>query len=181
MKNTTMASLGVDAHCAMLTDHIRDKNAQMMDGFKHFVQLYAAILGGSVAIRLQYGADQTASYANSANLLVSLVALVSCLVVFENYRSWTAFRRKLSVVAGDDVNGKAIVPMPKSRAGWVHIALFTTMIIATVAFWILNPLYPGRYEGTREGRENVGSEAPLKARENAEEGMRNSGDSMVIY
>ncbi|WP_265528320.1 hypothetical protein [Sphingomicrobium marinum] len=142
-----MQRLSVDANCAMLTDHIRDKSAGQIDAFKHFVQVYSLILGGSVTMRLQYGAEQVLPFAPWAGWLMVLVAVVSGAIIYEHYRSWRGFRKTLSAVAGQDEDRIPLVSMPKLRAGVVHWLIQATILVATVAFWRFNPLSLGMIEG----------------------------------
>ena len=104
-----MANLSVDKHCEMLTAHIRDRVTGIMDGFKLFVQLFSAVVGGTVILHLQYP-QMVRSFTPLADALTGLILVTGIGIMLENIRSWYEFRIRLSNVAGEDQSGTRIIP-----------------------------------------------------------------------
>jgi hypothetical protein len=87
-----METLSVDQHCGMLTDHIRDRSKAIMDGFKLYVQMFSAIVRGTIVLRLQYPKIPP-SFANLADALTGLIFLMGMVIIWENIRSWYQLRK----------------------------------------------------------------------------------------
>ena len=136
-----MASLSVDKHCEMLTAHIRDRNAAIMDGFKLYVQMFSAVVGGAVVLRLQYGPDIPSLFAGLSDALAGLIFLMGAVIILENVRSWYDFRKALSDVAGTNKSRRRIVPAPKVwKSMRIELVMLAVMAIAWLAFYLFNPL-----------------------------------------
>ena len=110
-----MASLSVDKHCEMLMNQIRDRVAGTTEGFKLFVQMFTAVVGGAVVLHLQYP-DKAASFAGSADALAILISVMGTVIILENIRSWKGLREKLSIVVGNDESETKEFPDPVWRA-----------------------------------------------------------------
>lgn len=133
--------LSTDAHCAMLTEHIRDRHVRIMDGFKLFVQMFSAIVAGAVTLRLQYGEASADRFAVLADALVGLVALAAAVIIADNTRAWRDYRLKLSQVAGESADGTLLIEAPNMRKALrIEAMMFLAIAIATIGFWVFNPL-----------------------------------------
>lgn len=131
--------LSVDKHCEMITAHIRDRNTMIMDSFKLFVQMFSALVGGAVIVRLQYPGPAE-SFAYPAVGIGLLIYVISLVMIWENIRSWYQYRIKLSNEAGRR-RGRLIVPLPKLwRAIWIELVMTVLMTVSLAAFWYFNPL-----------------------------------------
>jgi hypothetical protein len=128
-------------HCELLTQHIRDRNDHIVDGFKLFVQMFTALVGGSVAIRLQYGAKLPQSLALLGDTLAGLIFVATIVLIVDNVRARYGLRNKLSAVAGMDGRGNHIIPLP--RPWWTaraEIVMVSVVSVAVIVFWTFNPL-----------------------------------------
>jgi hypothetical protein len=135
-----MASLSVDKHCEMLTAHIRDRSAAITEGFKLFIQMFSAVVGGALLLRLQYP-KIAPCFALLADALTGLIFVMGVVIILENVRSWYEYRKVLSDVAGNDESGKRIIPGPLPwKAVRIETVMITVMIIAWLAFCWFNPL-----------------------------------------
>lgn len=133
--------LSDDTHCTMLVDQIRDKIAHILEGFKLFVQLFSAIVAGTVTLRLQFGEAESGKFALAADFLVFLVALVTIVIILDNIRSWIALRRRLSEVAGVRSDGAPIIEPPRVWTSFrIQGLMLLIVALTTAGFWIFNPL-----------------------------------------
>ena len=133
--------LDPNKHCELLTEHIRDQNQRIGDGFKLFVQMVSAITGGVVWLRVEHPDDILPAYAYVADALMLLVVLVCAVIICDNLRAWHSYRKRLSIVAGDDGHGRPLIPPPQLWASaWVEFVMLAVMVAAIIAFWIFNPL-----------------------------------------
>ena len=134
--------LTVDKHCEFLTAHIRDKSQNMYDGFKLFVQLFSALVAGAVFLMLNDSGGLASRFASLAEAVALLILVATGVIIAENARSWHEFRRRLSEVAGRNRKRELLIPLPKQNATTVQYVMFAVMVVATVAFWLFNPLRP---------------------------------------
>lgn len=132
--------LTTDKHCEMLSADARDEAAEMVGGFRLFVQLYSAIVGGAVFFGLQLSDQVTASLVLLSDVFVTLITVASMLLVGDGFRAWWRHRKELSEVAGKDAAGNSIIPGPNPRQGITFIVMLATMAIALILFWMFNPL-----------------------------------------
>ena len=131
--------LSVDKHCDMLSTGVLSRVAAGFDGFKLFVQLFSALAGGAVVVRLQYKGSIPAQFVTLSNLLAVLITFTGVILVGDAFRSWHGYRKRLSEVAGKDpASGENIIPPPHWVSSvWPMIAV---MLISCVLFWYFNPL-----------------------------------------
>ena len=115
----------------------------MRDGFKLFVQLFSAIVGGSIALRLSASVGQPKLLTNVAPLAVGLVVFVglaSAGLIADRFRSFLRQRWRLTELAGKDSNDADVVPLPDYQS-WITIIIMEIVIAGSVlAFWYYNPL-----------------------------------------
>jgi hypothetical protein len=133
--------LSVDTHCEMLTEHIRDRNDGIMNAFKLFVQMYSLVVGGTMLLRLEYGAQILPSFVWISDALAALIFLMSSVMILENVRSWYEYRTVLSNVAGRNRKGERIIPLPRmAKATKAEFIMLCVMALALALFFIFNPL-----------------------------------------
>jgi hypothetical protein len=133
MGEDAVSKLSTDKHCEILDLNLRDKIATIYSSFRLFVQLYAAIIGGSVW--LQSSGKVPAGFATVATLLAGLVSVTCSVMILDAQRSWYGFRKHLSEVSTS-------IPPPKSlirSSGVVGLMVFV-MTLALVVFYFCNPL-----------------------------------------
>jgi len=127
-----------DKHCEILAAGIRDHNTRMMEGFRLFVQMFPAIAGGALVLRLQRsdGTLPFAQFAWLADVLVLLVAFACALIIVDSFRGWKNYRHRLSQVAGADQ-----IPPPDLFKSWlVEGMMLAAIAIAAILFVAFNPL-----------------------------------------
>jgi hypothetical protein len=133
--------LSVEKHCEMLSANVRERSASIYDGFKLFVQLFSALVGGAVVIRLYPTKDVPSSFTNLSNGLAVLITGASVLLVLNAFWSWWGQRKRLSEVAGKDEAGKDIIPAPRmglrQASVWIMVVV---MLVACALFLRCNPL-----------------------------------------
>jgi hypothetical protein len=131
-----------DKHCEMLGANARVAGDAMRDGFKLFVQLFSAIVGGSIALRLSASVGQAKLLTNLAPLvayLVIFVGIVSGLLIADSFRSWLRNRTTLTTAAGKRKDKYVVQEL--DWQSWITITFMEIVIAACVwAFWIYNPL-----------------------------------------
>jgi hypothetical protein len=133
--------LTAEKHCEMLSANTRDRAASIVNGFRLFVQLYSAIIGGAIVLRLQHGDQIAASFVRLSEFLLILITIASCLMVGDAFRAWLGQRKKLSEVAGKDAAGKDIIQKPNlMRQSMTIVTMFAVMAISLILFLVFNPL-----------------------------------------
>jgi len=133
--------LSPEKHCEFLSTNVQHRTDVMMSWFKLFVQMYAAIVGGAVAVRLQWAKDINWKFIVAADVVAAVVAIASLLMVRDAYRAWQGQRHRLTVVAGTDESGNDVIPRPDLKAtGTTYKTMLAVMIVSLVAFWLFNPL-----------------------------------------
>ncbi len=128
--------LNPEKHCEFLTQHILARSKEITNSFRLFVQMFAALVGGAAAIRLQNSAQAPRSFAWLADALGLLILVATTYLILENLRAWYGYRNRLSDVAGEDVIKR---PGPWWTAR-IEIIMISVMVVASVAFWTFNPL-----------------------------------------
>jgi len=108
------------------------KETVKYDAFKIFVQMFAAIAGGSIWLRLEMTQAPPRSYAHLTDALVFLLMVVCVASVVDSFRSWWDYREKLSRL-------DKTVPRPRFPAGLMECIMSGAMLLATWAFVELNP------------------------------------------
>ena len=116
---------------------ITDRLNRARDAFKLFLQLFAAIVGGSIWLSSQVTVSPSAKHTYSAvsNMLVWLVILVTGIMVLEALRGWWGYRKALSKFDG----GEHPIPPPTPRALVTEVVMVACMIAAGIIFTLFNP------------------------------------------
>jgi hypothetical protein len=132
-----------DKHCEILGANARVAGDAMRDGFKMFVQLMSAIVGGAIALRLSGSSIEQSTrqteIARLADGFVMFVGIVSGLLIADSFRSWRRNRTTLTTAAGKR-NGENVVQALDWQS-WITITVMEIVIAGCVlAFWIWNPL-----------------------------------------
>lgn len=102
------------------------------DGFKLFVTMFSAILGGTFWLRLQLKGSPPSSYVWLSDALIFLVAVVCIAIVWDNFCAWRGYRMKLL----------EYVDAPAPRTFWrsrIEFFLCLMMAVAAVLFAVFNP------------------------------------------
>ena len=95
--------LDAEKHCEILSANVRDRIAHMNSGFRLFVQLFSALVGGAIALKAQAQFLEKpipADFVFQSNLLAWLIAVASFILVTDSFRSWYRHRKRLTEVAG---------------------------------------------------------------------------------
>jgi hypothetical protein len=130
-----------EKHYEYLGSVIINRLQLVRDAFKLFLQLFSAIVGGSVWLSLQTTITPATKHrlGTVSDALVWLVILVTGIMVLEALRSWWDYRVELSKLDG----GKYPIPRPKARAMKAEAAMLICMIAAGVIFSLFNPFRIG--------------------------------------
>jgi hypothetical protein len=64
-----MEHLSTDKHCEMLSANVRERNERIYEGFKLFVQLFSALVGAVVLIRLQHPPEKSRPHSSVSRML----------------------------------------------------------------------------------------------------------------
>ena len=133
--------LSDDKHCEMLSANIRDRTDKILDGFKLYIQLFSAIVGGCVALRLNRESEIPDSFKFLADGLVALNLLTGLIIIGQNMVSWYHMRVRLTEIAGTDISGNSIIPAPKFlSANRIEFVMLAVMLASTGGFILWNPL-----------------------------------------
>jgi len=113
-----------------------DRLNRSRDGFKMYLQVFSAIVGGSIWLSMQpvSGAARE-NYVVVSDALVILLTFVTSCMVFGAARGWWNYRMTLSKFDG----GQYPIPSPSLRALEAEAAMLASMVVASVVFVCFNP------------------------------------------
>ena len=148
---TTPATEGltVGKHCEMLAANARHRTDSMAAWFKLFLQLYSAIVGGAVALRLQASHNNVPldrfdvpldRFECLSDLLVIFLGVASAALVIGARVAEHGHRKRLTEIAGKDENNKDIVPAPGLWQWTGCVVMVAVIVFAAIGFVCLNPL-----------------------------------------
>jgi hypothetical protein len=123
-----------------VTSQIAAQIERIVAGFKLFIQLFSAVVGGTVWLKLQIKEPIPAGYIWLSDALVSLITVTTFLMVLMNLLSWFGYRRAQCDLVGKNKVGSYIVPLPKWKSSLTELAMMFTMVAAMILFWCFNPL-----------------------------------------
>jgi hypothetical protein len=133
--------LSREKHCEFLSANVRHRTDALMSWFKLFVQMYGAIVGGALVLRLQYKGEITAKFIILSDVLAGLVAVASIGMVYDAHRAWKGHRKKLTEVAGKDESGNDVIPPPNLRKTAITFGIMLGVMIGSlILFLLFNPL-----------------------------------------
>ena len=125
-----------------VTSQIAERLKQTRDAFRLFVQVFTAIVGGSVALVATEKIKPEAKphYAIMSNLLVVFLTLAMTIMIIDSLRGWYANRKTQVQLGGFDLKGHPIIPPPRiPPSGISEIAMILAMIAACAGFCAYNP------------------------------------------
>ena len=131
-----------DKQFEFVTTQISAQIDRIYDAFKRFIQLFSAIVAGTVwlATEVKISGATRASYATITDVLVGLVALVTTVLILGNLHSWWGYRRAQMRLTQDDINLDYRVPPPKLYPSCtVETAMLVCVAAAYFLFWWDNP------------------------------------------
>ncbi len=133
--------VSVDKEYEFVSAQVRFHIDKIFDSFKLFIQLFSAIVGGSIWLSLQPNMVAKAhTYAAISNALVMLIAALCLVMVVEHNRAWRGNRKAQTRLGGKDETGKDRIPPPGSwRSSSTEIAMGLTVVAAVYLFWRYNP------------------------------------------
>ena len=115
---------------------IIDRIDRVRDAFKLYLQLFAAIVGGSIWLSTQnISPVARRTYAFVSNALVGLLIVVTVIMVYAALRSWWRSRETMSNFDG----GQYPIPGPEFQAIVAEIAMLLCMIASAAIFFCFNP------------------------------------------
>jgi hypothetical protein len=133
--------VSVDKEYEFVSEQIRFHVDKVYESFKLFIQLFSAIVGGSIWLSAQ-GSPKVTTYIYLSDFLVFLIAAPSIIMIVEHWRAWRGYRHAQNRLGGKDENGKELIPLPSPILSWssaTEFAMIGTMIIGTCLFWVWNP------------------------------------------
>ncbi len=125
-----------------ITSQIAARLKEARDAFKLFIQIFTAIVGGSVWLATTEKIQPAAKsqYAILSSLVVVVVAIAMIVMVLDALRGWYANRKAQVLLGGLDDNGRPNIPPPRiPPSGVSEMAMIATMIIASSGFCLFNP------------------------------------------
>jgi hypothetical protein len=102
-----------------VTSQIQFREQGAINAFKLFLQVFSAIVGGSIWLSIQSSTSQASrpGFAAISDALVGLVFAVTAIMVAENFRGWLGYRKAQSKMAGEYPDGRLRVPTKNLPAG----------------------------------------------------------------
>ena len=109
-------------------------------GFKLFLPIYSAILGGSIWLSIQLTETIPPSYKYVSDTLIILLTLVCAYADLDNLRAWYINRKSLAQMTA---KADHPIPMPKISLMTIDVLLCVGMLVACAMFVWFNPFnYP---------------------------------------
>lgn len=127
----------------MISKRVGDIWASSHDAIKLFIQMFAAILGGSIWLATR--GKVAPIYEWGSDLLVAILVGLCGTMLWDNKGSWLQWRGRLDeITRGTDTS---IVKFP--RQSWIkengmELISTATMFIALGVFWWFNPFQAAR-------------------------------------
>jgi hypothetical protein len=130
-----------DKQYEFVSSQVQVYNQRIADAFKLFIQLFSAIVGGSVWLSIQsHIATRSARYERLSDILAVLVAVFCTISVLENLRAWRGYRSAQSRLGGIDEAGKPRIPGPRGfQSSLEEGTMIATMFSAAGLFCYFNP------------------------------------------
>jgi hypothetical protein len=126
-----------DKQYEFVSEQIRFHVNKIYDSFKLFIQLFSAIVGGSVWLGLQ---DNSPRFVVVSDVLVGLIAVVCLVTVFENNQAWRGYRKAQSRLGGKDESGQDKIKGPSIWvSSLIEMVMALAIIVAVGLFCRYNP------------------------------------------
>jgi hypothetical protein len=125
-----------------ITSQIAARLKEARDAFKLFIQIFSAIVGGSVwlATTEKIQSEAKSQYATLSSLLVVVLTLAMTVMIVDALRGWYANRKAQVQLGGLDPAGRPNIPPPRiPPSGISEMAMTMTMIAAASGFCLFNP------------------------------------------
>ena len=123
-----------------LTSLVAARDLRPVEYLKNYVQFVTTVVGGCIWLKFQIPCDENAltKYFWLSNFIILLGSFVTFLLVWDNFRTWRAYR--LAQVAFARETAELIIPEPKVSAGrYMELSIITCSLLTTVAFYNFNP------------------------------------------
>ena len=119
-----------------ITSQLTYSNEKIVEAFNRFIQLFAAIVGGSIWLRIQPTAKgiRLGDYAPISDVLVLVVTSVSAAIVVNETLAWWGYR-----VAECSLVGRQLAQPHWWKSCWAEYLMLLSMAAACGAFWTFNP------------------------------------------
>jgi hypothetical protein len=110
-----------------------------LDAAKLYIQIYSAIVGGSVWLSM--GQGKNADYAFLSDLIVILLAIIVVVRIIDNIQSWLGYRELIGQLKVPD--GSPPIKKPNLlQSGWTELTSIIGIIISAGLFLCYNPFQP---------------------------------------
>ena len=119
-----------------ITSQIQYHNEKMIEAFNRYVQLFSAIVGGSIWLSLQKHPVGPTHYGLLAGALVSLLTLLTVSTIVNDLDAWFGFREAETALVGPS---KLVAPH-RLRSCWMQYLMLLGILAACAGFWMFNPL-----------------------------------------
>jgi TRAP-type C4-dicarboxylate transport system permease small subunit len=133
-----------DKQYEFVSSQVQVYNQRIADAFKLFIQLFSAIVGGSVWLSIQSHINtKSVRFERLSDILVILVAVFCTISILENLRAWRGYREAQSRLGGTDEAGQPRIPGPKDfRNSKEEGTMMATMFLSAGLFCYFNPFAP---------------------------------------
>jgi hypothetical protein len=129
--------VSIDEQFKFVSAHVASLAGATEDGVRLFIPMFAAILGGSVWLRLQSRIPIPHSYVILSDLLVWLLGALCILMTVYNLWAWVGYRKVLSEMTADT---DYPVQQPHWSSALIEMVIVAAIYAACAIFVFNNPL-----------------------------------------
>jgi hypothetical protein len=130
-----------DKQFEYLGSQVKKHVQRSIEAFKLFLQIFSAIVGGSIWLSLQ--SSLTSPFRHRYVILTDaaaiLLAAVVIVMVLDNLRAWRGYRIAMSNLAGKRPDGDYAIPLPLMRSAITERAILFGIAVVTMLFCFENP------------------------------------------
>lgn len=133
--------ISTDKQYEFLTSQTTAHSERSLDAFKLFIQIFSAIVGGSIWLSVQgrWTLDQRHSFSTLSNILVCLIAFVTIAMISDNLRAWHGYRVAISKLSENE-QGISAIPAPRMLTSPItEFSILSGLLIASAIFIYFNP------------------------------------------
>jgi hypothetical protein len=119
-----------------LTSHLRYINDKIYQSFTLFIKLATTVIGGVFILhwKLPLEDPKRCSLSIATNWLLVLISISMLILIWNYFRSWRGYRKRLS-------EQYPAIPNDKNIWRWVTETVMSIVIFITcIAFFVFNPL-----------------------------------------